>query len=271
MGLAFWRSGKRAANAGGKPATRPPLVQDDDADARLDPAAGLRTRARHRLIGAAALLLAAAIVVPMVLDPDPKPVSENIPIDIPSERTPFTPRLSLPPVPAADAAGTPPPDQAPPAGKADAKAETKPAAKVDTKSEVRPATSADAAAAPKPEAKAADSRTAQAADARPAKGDETRVAKVDDTRKPSEAPAATPSAKSGKFGVQAAAPASEKAARDLVDRLKKGGFTAYTEKAETKDGTRYRVRIGPYATRDDAEKARARLKSQGINGNLVTL
>jgi cell division protein FtsN len=31
------------------------------------------------------------------------------------------------------------------------------------------------------------------------------------------------------------------------------------------------VRIGPYATREDAEKARARLKSQGINGNLVAL
>ena len=71
MGFAFWRSNKRAAKAGDKPATRPPLSQDDDADARLDPAAGLRARARHRLIGAAALLLAVAIVVPMVLDPDP--------------------------------------------------------------------------------------------------------------------------------------------------------------------------------------------------------
>ena len=35
--------------------------------------------------------------------------------------------------------------------------------------------------------------------------------------------------------------------------------------------TRYRVRVGPYSTRDDAEKASARLKSQGIAGNLVAL
>ena len=70
--------------------------------------------------------------------------------------------------------------------------------------------------------------------------------------------------------MQTAAPASEKAARDLVDRLKKGGFTAYTEKVETKDGARYRVRVGPYATREEADKARTRLKSQGFSGNLVT-
>jgi DedD protein len=248
MGLAFWRSKKRAANAGDKPASLPPQSQDDDVDQRLDPAAGMRARARHRLIGASALLLAVAIVVPMVLDPDPKPVAENIPIDIPSERAPFTPRLSLPPVPAADAAGTPPPDQAPVA--APIKAESKADAAVEAKADAAPEPKATA----KPEGKVDEGRTA---------------AKAEEPRKGIESAAPAEATKTGKFAVQAAAPASEKAARDLVDRLKKGGFAAYTEKVETKDGTRYRVRVGPYSTRDDAEKARARLKSQGINGNLV--
>jgi DedD protein len=248
MGLAFWRSKKRAANAGDKPASLPPQSQDDDVDQRLDPAAGMRARARHRLIGASALLLAVAIVVPMVLDPDPKPVAENIPIDIPSERAPFTPRLSLPPVPAADAAGTPPPDQAPVA--APIKAESKADTAVEAKADATPEPKATA----KPEGKVDEGRAA---------------AKAEEPRKGIESAAPTEATKAGKFAVQAAAPASEKAARDLVDRLKKGGFAAYTEKVETKDGTRYRVRVGPYSTRDDAEKARARLKSQGINGNLV--
>ena len=254
MGLAFWRSKKRTASAGDKPASRSPLSQDDEVDPRLDPAAGLRARARHRLIGAAALLLAVAIIVPMVLDPNPRPVSENIPIDIPSERTPFTPRLSLPPVPAADA-GTPPPDQAPVA--AAAKAEPKTDLRAEAKAEAKPA-------APKPpyEPKApAKTET---------KTDEAKPSTVEVPRKASESPeTAAPASKAGKFAVQAAAPASEKAARELVERLKKGGFTTYTEIVETKDGVRHRVRIGPYATREDAEKARARLKSQGINGNLV--
>jgi DedD protein len=248
MGLAFWRSKKRAANAAAKPATRPSQSQDDDVDPRLDPAAGLRARARHRLIGAAALLLAVALVVPMVLDPEPKPVSENIPIDIPSERTPFTPRLSLPPVAAADSAVTPPPDQAPVVtASAEPKLETKAEKRAEAKSETRPATKAETQA------------------------DETKPSKAEEPRKTTEPAAAPASAvKGGKFAVQTAAPASEKAARDLVDRLKKGGFPAYTEKVETKDGARYRVRVGPFATREDADKARAKLKSQGFNGNLVT-
>ena len=152
MGLAFWRSKKRTANAGEKPASRPPLPHDDDVDPRLDPAAGLRARARHRLIGAAALLLAVAIVVPMVLDPNPRPVAENIPIDIPSERAPFTPRLSLPPVPAADA-GTPPPDQAPVAApaKAEPKAEVRDEAKAGAPGE--PKAPAEPKAAAKSEAR----------------------------------------------------------------------------------------------------------------------
>ena len=252
MGLAFWRSKKRTANAGDKPASRPPPSHDDDVDPRLDPAAGLRSRARHRLIGAAALLLAVAIIVPMVLDPSPAPVAENIPIDIPSERTPFTPRLSLPPVPAADA-GTPPPDQAPvaSAGKPEPKAEVRTEAKAGTPAEPKPPVEPKAAA--KPEARA----------------EEPKPSKVD--RPPSATESAAPAPKGGKFAVQAAAPASETSARELVERLKKGGFTAYIERVETKDGVRHRVRIGPYATRDDAEKARARLKSQGISGNLVTL
>jgi DedD protein len=255
MGLAFWRSKKRAANAGGKPASGPSVSQDDDVDPRLDPAAGLRARARHRLIGASALLLAVAIVVPMLLDPEPRTVTENIPIDIPSERAPFTPRLSLPPVPAADAAGTPPPDQAPAANapKAEPDAEAKVEARTVAKLEA--ATAPAPAAAAKPEARADDGKAAKAEEVRPA----------------ADAPAASASSKGGKFAVQAAAPASEKAAREMAERLKKGGFATYTEKVETKEGTRYRVRVGPYATRDDAEKARARLKSQGIAGNLVTL
>ena len=259
MGLAFWRSKKRTASAGDKPASRPPLSQDDDVDSRLDPAAGLRARARHRLIGASALLLAVAIIVPMVLDPNPRPVNENIPIDIPSERTPFTPRLSLPPVPAADA-GTPPPDQAPVV--APAKAEPKTDARVEAKAEAKSA----APATPKPPSEP------KAAAKTETKTDEATPPKAEVARKASEPPeTVAPASKAGKFAVQAAAPASEKAARELVERLKKGGFTTYTEVVETKDGVRHRVRIGPYATREDAEKARARLKAQGINGNLVAL
>src|SRR3546814_13516781 len=43
-------------------------------------AAELRARARRRLAGAVALVLAAVIVLPMVLDSEPVPVADDIPI-----------------------------------------------------------------------------------------------------------------------------------------------------------------------------------------------
>src|SRR5258706_16445180 len=100
MSWAFWR---RAESDSGLSGTAP-----GGAASRAELAAALRVRARRRLIGAAALLLVAVIVVPMLLDPTPRALPDAIPIDIPSEKTPFTPRLALPPVsesPAASAAG----------------------------------------------------------------------------------------------------------------------------------------------------------------------
>ena len=53
-----------------------------------DPAAELRAQTRRRLIGAAALLLAAVLVLPMLLDTAPRPVREDIAITIASPPPP---------------------------------------------------------------------------------------------------------------------------------------------------------------------------------------
>ncbi|HVG05657.1 MAG TPA: hypothetical protein VM937_12035, partial [Burkholderiaceae bacterium] len=79
--MAFWRSKDSALDT----KKRAPAASTDSSAARVEPADIVRVRARRRLIGAAALLLLVAIVVPMVLDPEPKPASDNIAIDIPSE------------------------------------------------------------------------------------------------------------------------------------------------------------------------------------------
>lgn len=233
MGLAFWRRKKGAVEAAPKRATRSSIPDDDETAGRGDPTAALRIRARRRLIGAAALLLTAAIIVPMLLDPEPRPVPDNIPIDVPSEKTPFNPRLSLPPVPAP---------------------ENVPVAPPDTAAEVPPKV---------------DGKTARAADDK--KAEEQRAQSLLEGKSADAKSALPATTKSGRFAVQAAAPASEAAAGELAERLKKSGFAPYTEKIETKDGTRHRVRVGPYATREDAEKARARLKTLGIGANLVVL
>lgn len=269
MGLAFWRN-KTDTPDPRKPTRRPRADAGDDAD----PAAALRVRARRRLIGAAALLLAAVIIVPLLLDPAPKPVADNIPIDIPSEKQPFTPRISLPPVP--DPGQTPlaPPPDVP---------EDKPAAKGETKSDAKPETKADAKAEPKADTKAARPAEPKAAPKTEPKtehkADKTSEAKPAEPKarpvvesKPAESkPAPEPAkSKAPKIVLQAAALSTDAAAQDLSERLRKAGFAPFTEKVETPDGTRFRVRVGPYVTRDEAQRAQSRLRALGVSATIVS-
>ena len=58
----------------------------------------------------------------------------------------------------------------------------------------------------------------------------------------------------------------DKGATSLVNKLKNKGFPAYTEPLSTSKGTLWRVRVGPYATRESAVSAREKLKGEGYNG-----
>jgi DedD protein len=245
MSLAFWRRKKTPPDAPGSGPTR--TTADGEEPGRNDPTAALRARARRRLIGAAALLLLVVIVVPMVLDPEPKPIADNIPIDIPSEKSKFSPRLALPPVPAPDNVPLAPPPDAPPTAARPVAPSSALTRSGESKTDEGKTTKGAGPATP-------DERARPATDAKAA---------ADDSKSPAPV-------KGGKFAVQAAATSTELAAHDLSERLKKAGLAPYTEKVETPDGTRYRVRVGPYANRDDAERVRSRLKTLGINANVVS-
>jgi DedD protein len=221
----------------------------------------LKVRARRRLIGAVALLLAAVILVPLLLDPAPRPTVDNIPIDIPSDRQPFTPRLSLPPVP--DPGQTPlapPPDLPAETDRKSEQGAKGDATKAEATKSARPAgeTQPPAKETPPP-AKAPESKPpeAKAPEAR-AKQAEPRAAEV------------AAKAKSGRIVLQAAALSTDAAAQDLSERLRKAGFAPFTEKVDTADGVRFRVRVGPYPTRDEAQRAQARLRTLGVSATLVT-
>jgi len=62
---------------------------------------------------------------------------------------------------------------------------------------------------------------------------------------------------------------NDKGANALAAKLKKAGHPAYTEPYETSRGRVWRVRVGPYPTREAAESARIKLKSEGHNGILA--
>ncbi|HEX6177185.1 MAG TPA: septal ring lytic transglycosylase RlpA family protein [Thermoanaerobaculia bacterium] len=75
-----------------------------------------------------------------------------------------------------------------------------------------------------------------------------------------------PSSTKGKFAVQAGAFSVESNAKALQDRLTRIGQTAFIDR----EGALYRVRLGPFATRDEAVKTRTALEAQGMSAIIVT-
>lgn len=87
--------------------------------------------------------------------------------------------------------------------------------------------------------------------------------------KPEAKPEAVSSAKG--FAVQIGAPASETAAISLRDKTRAAGFNSFIQPVDTETGRRYRVRIGPEHTRDDAKQLLVTVKQKlGVDGIVVT-
>jgi DedD protein len=79
------------------------------------------------------------------------------------------------------------------------------------------------------------------------------------------------SADEQRFVVQVGAFADAEAARETRKNVEKLGMKTYTQVAQTTAGSRIRVRVGPFATRAEAEAALAKAKAAGLNAVLLTL
>ena len=75
----------------------------------------------------------------------------------------------------------------------------------------------------------------------------------------------------GRFIVQVGAFADVSKAQQVRTKVEKAGMKTYTHVAETKDGKRTRVRVGPFATRAEAEKAAGRIKGLDLPAAILTL
>ena len=69
--------------------------------------------------------------------------------------------------------------------------------------------------------------------------------------------------------MQLGAFASQAEAHALRDRLRASGFSAIVQPVPTAKGTLNRVRVGPVATRAEAEQLKSRLAAGFGNGNVV--
>ena len=244
--------------------TTPPAGQATEA---ADAVQQARTRARQRLIGAAVLVVAGIIGFPLLFETQPRPIPVDLPIEIP--RKDAVPPLAMP--------GAPPEALPPPAA---APAEPAPAAErvitetqAEAGREVAASTPAAAASAEPPKARPAAPPLARASApiAAPRAGDGARAQALLEGKAPTASAPAASTEGTGRFVVQVGAftePAAVKEARAKVEKL---GMKTYTQVAETPAGARTRVRVGPFATRDEAERAAAKIKATALPAVILTL
>lgn len=243
-------------------------MEDNDAQQQLE------KRARRRLVGAVAFVSVVAVVLPMIMDHEPRQAMQDVEIRIPGQdEKPFAPKFAAEPVerPAAKPAEATP---AAPA-KSDVQPNTRVLEVVRDKDEDKPAAKAPEKApektAEKPAAKPAEKVAEKPAEKTADKAAEKPAAKPDDAKRAAailagqagEAPAAKAS---GEYLVLIGAFASEANVRNLKTKLGEEGIKVYSEPLDTPQGRKTRVRAGPFASRDAAEKALAKMQKIGVSG-----
>jgi len=202
----------------------------------------VRKRAKHRLIGAALLVLVGVVGFPLLFDSQPRPIPIDIAIEIPARQsvkplaTP-TPASATPAPSAAPA--TPAPDPAPVA----------PPAPVAS---VTPVPAAPAAAVPAAPRLADDSARAKAL---------LEDKPVASANAPTEL----------RLVVQVGAFADAAKAREVRLKLEKAGLKTYTQVADSKEGKRTRVRVGPFANKAEADQAALKIKALDLPATILSL
>jgi DedD protein len=200
----------------------------------------VRRQSRHRLIGASLLVLVAVVGFPMVFDTQPRPISVDLPILIPAQ-----PAVSpLTPLAAAPTASDAPPADATPA----------------------PAPAPAVVAPVKPVAQPAEKPAEKAADKPSAKPPAQAAAPVAEAQTPTK-----PDASGERFVVQVGAYADVASARVVRQKIERAGLKTYTQVAKTPQGNRTRVRLGPFNSRAEAERAAQKIKSLGLTPSILTL
>jgi DedD protein len=262
----------------------------------------LRRRARHRLMGAALLVVIGVVAFPWMFDTQPRPVALDVPITIP-DKNQVAP-LSLPPVDAQVAAKSdtvakpeqavvkpeplvaeshvalvregaakglaPGEEEVAPATK-ESKASSKSEPKVESKPEPKPETKpepklkSEAKPESKPVAKPAEKTVEKANDKSPSKNDGARAQSLLDGS------GKAANASGSRYVVQVAAFSDVAKAHEVRQKLEKAGISTYAQVIDTPEGKRFRVRLGPFTSKAEAEQAAAKVKAHQLTAAVLAL
>ena len=200
----------------------------DSPDAQLQ----LKKRARRRLVGAVAFAGLAAIILPMVMDEEPKQQVQDVQIRIPGQdQAPFAPNL-------------------------------KPAT-AEKKDDGALAQSAPAAPSSAPPAKPVEKPVEKPVKA--VASDDQRAAAILGDKPDAKSVSATAKG-GGQHVILIGAFSNPANVKQLQSKLGELGIKVYTEPLDSPEGKKTRVRAGPFPSRDAADKALDKMKRIGING-----
>ena len=214
----------------------------------------LKKRARRRLVGAVAFMLVALVVLSSVMESRPLPTAQpavKVAIDGLGSKAESTPPNAF--VSPADSASASEGLAVRTPQNAVAAPETA-VATAAAKAALGGADHPPVQAAPPSRPKDPAGSTGKAAATSQAK----KTSTPQDDKKPAEA------AKSGSLSASVIALSDAGKATELQRKLKARGLNAYTEQVQVGGKTLTRVRLGPYATRAELDKARAKLALMGL-------
>ena len=230
----------------------------ESSDAQLQ----LKKRARRRLVGAIAFAGLAAVVLPMVMDEEPKQQVQDVQIVIPGQdQTAFNPKaLAAKSTPAVVPAPAPVAVKpAAPVAPATVAVQSAPAAKPAEVAPVKPAAKAPEKTAEKPVQKPVEKPGEKSA--KPA--DDTQRAAAILGGKASEA---APANGGGQHVILIGAFANAANVKQLQSKIGDLGIKTYTEPLDSPQGKKTRVRAGPFPNREAADAALDKMKRIGVSG-----
>jgi len=199
--------------------------------AESEEALQLKRRARRRLVGAIALVTFAVIILPLILDKEPGPAGPPLSVQIPNQESGSFDTRAVPSAPAAPASEKK--TEIPPV-----KVEPSPAKAASAPAKAEPAAGEVAKAPVQPVVKSEE------AQALAALNDQTWVVMLDTF-------------------------SDAKNVKQLRSKLSAAGVKSYTEPVKTSRGELTRVRAGPFASKQAADAARAKLDAMGLKPGAV--
>ena len=226
----------------------------------------LKKRARRRLIGALAFAGLAAVVLPMVMDDEPKQQVQDVQIRIPGqEQTAFNPKIVKPAAPSESVDKVPAPVAQAPVSTV-AKVSEKPAEKKPEKAGEKPPEKPLEKSVEKPLEKVGEKAPAKVSDKLPEKtvkaieSDQQRAAAILAGKTTDSAHA------NGQYVILIGAFSNQANVKQLQTKIGELGIKVFTETLNSPEGQKTRVRAGLFPSRDAADKALDKMKRIGVNG-----